>query len=186
MINTSSEIFVNNISNLHEVSKDNSVVPKVYMTSSTKQCFSFDNIKSDFTVLNKISQQPRSADALFVDDNGDYIAFIEFKNGALTSKDVFKIHEKMYSSNIILSNIINKSTDYIKNNVDFYIVYNGLKNSVGISPSPSRDIIAKSIHGLAGKKIVEFNVEKFEKFLYRKVYTYTEKEFENTFVKKYC
>lgn len=186
MINTNSKIFKNNISNLHDVSKDTSVNPTVFMTSSTKPCFSFDDIKSDFAVKNNISQQPRSADALFINDKKDYVAFIEFKNGTLNPKEVFEIHEKMYCCSVILSNIIKKPTDFIKENIDFYIVYNGQKNSAGITPSPSRDIIAKSISGLAHRKIVEFNVGKFERFLFRKVYTYTEEEFERLFVRKYC
>ena len=186
MINTSLKIFSDNVSNLHDVSKDTSVNPIVYMTASTKQCFSFDDIKRDFTKNNKISQQPCSADALFVNDKGDYIAFIEFKNGTLGTKEVFKIYEKMYCCSIILSNIIKKPTDFIKDNIDFYIVYNGEKNSVGITPSKSRDVIAKSVYRLAKKNMVDFNVEQFERFLYRKVYTYTEKEFEQEFVKNYC
>ncbi len=186
MINTNLKIFKDNISTLHNVSIDDVKTPPEYMTPSTKPCYAFDDIKKDFTKQNKISEQPCSADALFVNDKGDYIAFIEFKNGTLSSTDVLQIHEKMYCCCVILSDILNKSTNFVKNNIDFYIVYNGNKNSIGVSTSPSREFIAKSVSEFAKKNFVEFNVEKFERFLFRKVYTYTEEEFERLFVKNYC
>ena len=186
MINYDLNIFSNNISTLHDTSKDDSNTPIMFLTDSMKPCYNFDKIKESFAKSQGISDVPRSADALYVKKDNEYTAFIEFKNGNINQKIIYEIHEKMYCCCAILSMILEEPMNYIRDHIDFYIVYNGEKNSNKLSQSKSRESIAKSVSNLSNEPLVEFNVKKFENFLYRKVYTYTEKEFENQFVQKYC
>lgn len=186
MINYSLDIFLNNISNLHDTSKDDSHSTIMYLTDSMEPCYNFDKIKEYFSKSQGISDVPRSADALYVKNDNEYVAFIEFKNGNIDKRIIYEIHEKMYCCSAILSMILEEPMNYIRDNIDFYIVYNGEKNSNKLSCSKSRDKIAKFVSNLSGEPLVEFNVQKFENFLYHKVYTYTEKEFKDKFVQKYC
>ena len=91
------------------------------------------------------------------------------------------------------------SISYTRDLMTYILVYNeenylkfgttrqgieGEKRQRGVSRSYYRDELYKKMRGLAKEEFILFGLDQFKNYLFRNVYTYTEKEFEQKFVKK--
>ena len=75
--------------------------------------------------------------------------------------------------------------------MDYVLVYNENKNSEepkkpkqNVQESESRDNISKMLSEKGGGHFIKFGLEKFQRYCFRNVYTYTEKEFERKYLTK--
>lgn len=132
--------------------------------------------------------------------------FIEFKNGRITDQVNFEINKKIYDSLFILFDL--KYTDkkgkvvdaisYTRENMTYILVYNEQnyleygptkQTKLGedrqrVSQSHHRDLLYKSMRKLAQEEFILFGLDQFQNYLFKHVYTFTEKEFEQNFVNK--
>ena len=176
-------MFKTNLCTLEKVSKDDK--NNISMTKSQIKAVNYDNIVKKYGKYRALEHNLKSNDALYdksgnydFDENGDYI-FIEFKNGFINeTEEIFKIKEKIYDSAVSFLDIVEKDLNFLKVNVSYILVYNEGKNT-------SKEKISSHIFGKAKDRKVKFGIKKFEKYLFKNVSTYTEKEFEQNFVKKY-
>ena len=143
------------------------------MTNSDLQVIDFDCLKDKYT--GKIEFKGvgiKSNDALFIQDE-NYV-FIEFKNGEMKNIKEFELHKKIYDSVLIFCDIFNKTLKDTRIEMDYILVYNSKYN--------------EKLGGqfLGKMKIVteKLRLEKFEKYFFNKVHTYSKEEFETEFVKK--
>ncbi len=176
------------MSTLKETSKDKrDDGVEAYMTQSAKPVVNFDKVKDEYVKSLRLSEIPKSNDALFADGKGRLI-FVEFKNGYMDRAKQFAVRKKIYDSVLILSDIISVGISSLRTNVEYILVYNETVNArnpdvindkkTHIQPSASFDTFARGVGGLAGEEYVCFGVKIFENYCLKKVHTYTEKEFE--------
>lgn len=189
MINLSDyPIFKNNICTLKETSidkKDNRTV--MYMTDSSKSVINFDKVKEEYVKTLKLNEVPKSNDALMEDGKGKLI-FVEFKNGYMDKTKQFAVRKKIYDSILIFTDIVSVGISSMRICMEYILVYNENVNEKNpdvikekkkyVQPSASFDSFAKGVSGLAGEEYVCFGVKLFEDYCFKKVHTYTEKEFE--------
>jgi len=172
-------IFDNNIISFKEASfdRDNGE----YMVASDVEVIDFDKVKEAYVREAKFKSKstPASSDALHIGKDGDY-TLVEFKNGIIKNATQYGIHYKIYDSLLILSTFLNKTIDFHREKVRFILVYNEEKNKR--ESSKSKVEIAKYIAGKAKKEIIEFDLERFQKYCFKQVSTYTEQEFQDEFL----
>lgn len=197
-------IFEANVGTLEEASFDSE--HKNAMTNSRIKVCLFDQVK-EWYVKNKIpfsNPNPKSNDALFCSEEKSF--FIEFKNGKIDNRVNFEINKKIYDSLFILFdlNYVNKNSEQIKSisdtreKMEYILVYNENEYETvgettltkeGISrqkrSSNNRNLLYKTVRGLAKQELILFGLDQFKNYLFYDVHTYTEKEFEANFVKKY-
>lgn len=171
-------------STLKETSKDSHDGNDVFMTESLAEAINFDDVKSEYICNLKLSDSPKSNDALFI--NSDSLAtFIEFKNGFMDNQKIYGVRKKIYDSMLMLSDIVGKNISYTRNHLDYILVYNNAKNpnpKKVYRESEARDSIDKAILSYADQRQIKFGIEIFQGYCFRNVYTYTEKEFKEKFV----
>lgn len=179
------EIFKNNKDTLKNLSCDESE----YMTESLLEAINFDKVKDKHCRALKLSSLPNSCDALY---QGDEIFFIEFKNGSMNPRKIYEIHKKIYDSVIIFMELTGFKINEVREKVNFILVYNESKtkeylgeNNKRIQTPKSYNILLDKIGGLAKINISKFDLSQYQKYIVKDVYTYTEKEFEDNFIKKY-
>lgn len=182
--------FLEATSTVKDVSYDDS--NKIYMSDSGLVVYDFDKIKDWYASTlagdgNKLDVE--SNDALYIDD--DNVLFIEFKNGNIDrNKDRNALKRKIYDSCVIISDDITNTKSvvpsfrptagFMRENVDYILVYNGEKNP----PSKKNVIRHGYISKGKGQIPARFGISRFEGYLFRKVRTYTEQEFQINFVEK--
>ena len=158
----------------------------VYMTESTIQAVNFDKVKEEYVKSLKLSEVPKSNDALIADKNNKLI-FIEFKNGYMDKAKQFAVRKKIYDSVLIFADIVSTRISDMRTYIEYILVYNGdvndnnpdiIEKKAHIQPSASFNSFAKSVSSLAKEEYVLFGVKLFENYCFKKVHTYTEKEFE--------
>jgi len=181
-------ILKDNMSTLRETSLDdhdpNSIA---YMTNSDRGAVNFDNVKRKYVENLHLHEEPKSNDALFINDMGKLV-FVEFKNGFMDGQKKFAVRKKIYDSVLIFSDIVSARISDLRTCTDYILVYNEAVNgenpdvikekNTHIQPSASYDSFAKKVSSLAGEEHVFFGVKLFENYCFRKVHTYTQKEFE--------
>lgn len=89
------------------------------------------------------------------------------------------------------------SISYTRDNMTYILVYNeekyyttgetrltreGINRQKTVSVSHHRNELYKTMRGLAKEEFVIFGLDQFKNFLFKNVYTYTEKEFEKNFI----
>ncbi|MDO5383174.1 MAG: hypothetical protein Q4F06_10735 [Eubacteriales bacterium] len=167
---------------------------------------SFDKVK-EWYVSEKVpysNPNPKSNDALYFGEHESF--FIEFKNGRITDAVNYEINKKIYDSLFILFDLEYtdkngrnvSSISYTRTNMTYILVYNeelyaqnnptkqteiGIKRQTEKSKSRHRDALYKTVRGLANKEFILFGLDQFKNYLFKNVYTYTEKEFEQKFIK---
>lgn len=178
----------------------------VFMVNSQLLVCPFDKVK-EWYVSEKVplaNPNPKSNDALFFAKGECF--FIEFKNGKISNEINFEINKKIYDSLFILfdleykdrnGNLVN-SISYTRNSMTYILVYNeenylkygptkqtkdGIERQKHISKSRNRDELYKRIRELAKEEFILFGLDQFKNYLFKNVYTYTIKEFEQKFVK---
>ena len=177
------------LSTLKETSKDKHDKKSFYMTNSNMCVVDFDKVKECYTKPLDLKNIPASVDAIVV--KPDALTFIEFKNGKLDNKEIHKIQKKIYDSILIFSDITGSTISKTRKNTDFILVYNYEKNPQPTNQaknkyceSQSRDDITNYFLGLGGEHQIKYDMEMFQGYCFRNVYTYTEKEFYDNFVNK--
>lgn len=180
-------ILKDNMSTLRETSLDdhdpNCIV---YMTNSDRGAVNFDNVKREYIQNLHLHEEPKSNDALFVNDKGRLV-FVEFKNGFMNGQKKFAVRKKIYDSIIILTDILNVGVSRLRDNMEYILVYNESVNAgekevlekkkVAVQHSQAFDFFAKSVSRLADEEYVCFGIRIFENYCFSKVHTYTEEEF---------
>lgn len=165
---------------MKDTSKDTSNDNECNMTDSTIEVVNFDKVKDTYIQNLNLSKVPSSSDALLITDNNMYL--IEFKNTKISNKVIFKVHYKIYDSLLILTDIISNNVSFCRDNVVFILVYNEDKNLYdGKSAKAS---ITSYFMNKANVNNIRFGLERFKNLYFKDVFTYTEKEFENNFLKK--
>ena len=179
------EIFKNNKDTLKNISCDKSE----YMTESLLEAINFDKVKDKHCRPLKLTNLPNSCDALY---QSDEIFFIEFKNGTMNPKEIYEIHKKIYDSILIFMELTGFKINEVREKVNFILVYNESKTKEYLSENNRRIQTPKSYNTLLGKigglakiNISKFDLSQYQKYIVKDVYTYTEKEFEDNFIKKY-
>lgn len=190
-------------STLTKVSYDDS--NKVSMVQSGIQVCSFDEVKKWY-VKEKIpyaKPNPKSNDALYFDEEG---YFIEFKNGKITSSVNYELNKKIYDSLFILFDLQytdknGKKVDsisYSRENMNYILVYNeelynendmtrqtqeGINRQREVSLSLSRTKLYNFVRQRAKEEFILFGLDQFRNYLFKNVYTYTQQEFEEKFIR---
>lgn len=174
------DVFSQNISNIKDVSKDDSN-PKniIYMSESLKEVIDFDQVKTLYTNDLGLSEEvANSFDALALDD--EFFAFIEFKNGKMKNEKQ-SVKNKIRDSLLIFCDITKKDISFTRNNMVFILVYNGDKNPLPNQlqdESSSRVGIGRHMAQKAKKEFVLFDLKRFERLYFKKVHTYTTEQFK--------
>lgn len=178
-----------------------------YMTHSQMQVCAFDKVKEWYVSekIPKANPNPKSNDALYFGKEGCF--FIEFKNGKISNEVNYEINKKIYDSLFLLFDLkyqdkngkMVDSISYTRDFMTYILVYNeenylkfgptrqgkeGEKRQRGVLQSYYRDKLFKTMRGLAKEEFILFGLDQFKNYLFKDVYTYTEKEFEQKFVKK--
>lgn len=198
--------FQQSISTLKETSKDKAKNPAEYMTDCNIPVFDFDRIKDWYThnFLKGVSLTPASNDALFVSEKR--IIFLEFKNGKIDGIENNEIYRKIYDSLLMLLDQKMECSQFIKGfesdisfsrkHIEYVLVYNQEKynkyktrqdkigqerQQIWDQPQPSahRDQLYKTIRALGNQELIKFGLDRFEKYLFKKVHTYNKEEFNN-------
>lgn len=180
-------ILKNNLSTLKETSiDDHDASHIVYMTGSDRQAVHFDGVKNEYIAPLHLHDVPKSNDALFVNKRKELV-FVEFKNGFMDGEKKFAVRRKIYDSIIILTDVLDMGISRLKGNMEYILVYNEVINANEkdvlakksyVQHSEAFNSIAKSISKMANEEFVCFGVKMFEGYCFKKVHTYTEKEFE--------
>lgn len=171
---------------------DNATNVKHYMTKSNLSVYNFDMVKARYSNALRVSEQPKSVDALSSSIDGD-IYLIEFKNGDLSSrKKGLEIRQKIYDSLIILYDLLDINPAQSRSKVVFILVYNEHKNRCvngidqSVSSENSRIKIAATVSHKAGKPFVPFGLGGLRDFCLKDVKTVTEAEFDRDVIPLLC
>lgn len=187
-------LLANCITTLKDTSIDKSNNEVVYMTESPRQAVNFDEVKEKYIKNLKLSETPKSNDALF--DNGKgFLVFVEFKNGYIDKQRQFALRKKIYDSVVIFSDITSESISDMRKNVGYILVYNEGTNADNkdsefikkkrehVQYSSSFNNIAQNLSKLARKEYICFGLELFKNYCFKEVHTYTIEEFEEYLTK---
>jgi len=183
------DIFRKNLSSFKETSKDTDSGCVEYMTQSDIEVINFDGVKNEYVKDLHLTYTPCSNDALYI--TAGEIYFVEFKNGIMKKDKIFNVYNKIYDSLLIFNDIIGANISFCRKNVNFVLVYNECKNpcpkddiskSIPQGQDSSKARIGKYFTAKANKSYTRFDLGRFEKLYFKKVFTFTESEFENFFL----
>lgn len=149
------------------------------MCESRIKVVNFDKIPNKYSRGRGWRGVPKSNDALYIDVQDKWF-FIEFKNGEVHKDDIYR---KIYDSLIMLMEWgIIPDFNFIRENINYILVFNEGQYKK-IQQSQSREQNYNYIMRLAQQEEKLFDIDKFEKYLFKETHTYTKAEFENVFVK---
>lgn len=181
------DIFKESLSSFKDTSQDSDGEVPDYMTDSEVQVINFDKVKESYIKGMKLSETPCSNDALYIGKDNE-LFFVEFKNGVMKNNKIYNVYNKIYDSLLIFNDIVGENISFCRQNLNFILVYNEGKNPYKKDELEQQDnskaIIGKYFHKKAKEKFVRFGLLKFEKLYFKKVFTYTEKEFKDDFLSK--
>lgn len=172
------------VNSLKEISYDDR--NKEYMTELSDRTIHFDKVSDQYAIL-KGKNNLKSIDGLYTE--GFSKIFIEFKNGRIVSGNevnknkLKKIEGKILSSETILCDMIGEEQEYMKDNIDFILVYSEEKNKdykkeEVVKISPSLEKLSIGFLKLGKKEFIKFGLEKYKGSHFKEVHTYTKEEFE--------
>ncbi|MDR1469897.1 MAG: hypothetical protein LBT00_11445 [Spirochaetaceae bacterium] len=148
----------------------------VFMTSCRKKVVNFDKFKDSVVKQYALNNSPNSCDALYMHNEQEWF-LIEFKNGKIDEKKVFQIRGKIFQSLLLLTEQLDKTICFTRENLDFILVYN---------EDIARIEIGKSLCKLANDApFFPFGLEGLQKLYFKKVSVWTKKEFDSNFVQEY-
>ncbi|MCI8428490.1 MAG: hypothetical protein HFJ03_13310 [Lachnospira sp.] len=122
---------------------------------------------------------------------------MQIKNGIMTRPMIFNVYNKIYDSLLIFNDIVEQNISFCRKHMNFILVYNESKNlsedynNEGKNLSKDGKIknqdcskakIGKYFYSKAKKKYIRFGLERFEKLYFQEVFTYTQQEFEDSFL----
>jgi hypothetical protein len=151
-----------------------------FMTASQKKVVNFDKFKQSVATAFAMAVSPASCDALYMHTETDWF-LIEFKNGKIDTKMQHQIKGKILHSLLLLTEKLNKTIDFTRNNVHFVLVYNeALEHTARIS-------IGNSLCTLAGgTRFYPFGLDGLQKLYFKNVFAWGKEEFATAFVDTYC
>lgn len=151
---------------------------KVYMCNSKITVIDFDKIPKFYAKQKGIPSLPASNDALYIDMDGNWY-FIEFKNGSIDRSNIYR---KLYDSLIMLLELgVITDLEFVRKQGHYILVYNSENDKV-IPNSDGRNANYSYIQSRSGVEKRLFDVDRFEKYLFRSTHTYTKIEFIDKFV----
>jgi MoaA/NifB/PqqE/SkfB family radical SAM enzyme len=149
----------------------------VFMTPSQERVVNFDTFKKSIAAKFALKDSPKSCDALYMPAENEWF-LIEFKNGSIDREKVFQIRRKIFESLLLLTEKLDKTICFTRENLSFILVYN---------ETIPRIEIGKSLSNLAGNsQFFPFGLDSFKKLYFKEVYVWNKKEFDSNFVEKYC
>jgi hypothetical protein len=113
---------------LEQVSKDSDeeVNPEgrgVFMTSNKEKVVNFDKFKDSIAKKYALKNSPNSCDALYMQFEDKWF-LIEFKNGKIDKEKVFQVRGKIFQSLLLLTEKIDRTIGFTRENLNFILVYN--------------------------------------------------------------
>jgi hypothetical protein len=157
---------------------DEKINPKgrgVFMTSSQEKVVNFDKFKKSIAAKFSLNSSPNSCDALYMQSENEWF-LIEFKNGKIDKEKIFQIRGKIFQSLLLLTEKLDRTIRFTRENLSFILVYN---------ENIARIDIGKSLYKLAGNSnFFPFGLEGLKKLYFKEVYVWNKKEFDSNFVKK--
>jgi hypothetical protein len=145
----------------------------VFMTSSKKKAVNFDKFKESIATQYALGNSPASCDALYMQSENEWI-LIEFKNGKIDNENVFQIRGKIFQSLLLLTEKLDKTIGFTRDNVNFILVYN---------EDIARINIGKSLYKLAGNsKFFPLGFDGLQRLYFKDVHMWTREEFDSNFV----
>ncbi|MDR3174102.1 MAG: hypothetical protein LBU19_07625 [Treponema sp.] len=149
----------------------------IFMTSSKKQAVNFDKFKQSIAAKYALRNSPNSCDALYMRSETEWF-LIEFKNGRIDEEKIFQIRGKIFQSLLLLTEKLDKTISFTRENLNFILVYN--ENTARID-------IGKSLYKLAGNsEFFPFGLDGLQRLYFKEVHVWTMQEFGSNFVEKYC
>lgn len=149
------------------------------MCESLMKVVNFDKIPNRYAKGRGWSGVPKSNDALYVDAENQWF-FVEFKNGEVHKDDIYR---KLYDSLIMLMEWgIIPDFEFGRKNINYILVFNEGQYKK-VQQSPARDQTYNYMLKLAKQEKRLFDIDKFEKYLFKETHTYTKDEFEDNFVR---
>ncbi len=198
---------INSITNVSLDSTNNTSLVK-----SDFKVIDFDAVKDDY---NQRLKSNDALFFTFQKFKGNHMIFIEFKNGFINDSENKQLFEKIYDSVNILSDIMcknkfelmhNNPIEYFKECGCYILVYNSKnepynekymtkETQKGLSRQkytgrtiPKKNFrmgIKRHLAKNANRDIVLFGLDFFRNYLFKNVYTYTEKEFQEKCLKEW-
>jgi hypothetical protein len=157
-----------------------------YMTSCKKTVVNVDRLKDDFVKKMSLTEVPKSCDALYMTSQNEFF-MIEFKNGVIDPKKNYEIKVKILESLLMISEKLSKTTDFMRNNMNFILVYNeNITHGQEQYENTGVRRVSGPVHKRALVREIHFGLHRFKKLYFKDVFTYSKKEFETEFVYKYC
>ncbi|MDR1972724.1 MAG: hypothetical protein LBQ46_12490 [Treponema sp.] len=148
----------------------------IFMTSSKKRVVNFDKFKESVAAKYAVKNSPNSCDALYMESENEWF-LIEFKNGKIDEKKIFQVRGKIFQSLLLLTERLDKTICFTRENLNFILVYN---------ENIARIEIGKSLCRLASNaKFFPFGPEGLQKIYFKEVSVWTKEEFNSNFVAKY-
>ena len=165
-------------SSLKDVSLD--YINQVYLCRSQKKAINFDEFKSDYSRMHSLNYCS-SVDALIqYEKDREKAILVEFKNEKIDTDTIKSIKNKIKDSYLILLDIMNLNFNEAKQHLDFILVESKKKNA---GKKKNFNLIKNRIFSNAKKHCVNYNLQTFEGYMFKNVYTMNEEEFED-FVRK--
>jgi len=185
--NVYNEMLKNYPDTLEKTSEDsNKPVDDKYMTSCKRIVVNVDRLKDDFVKNMSLTEIPKSCDALYMTSQNEFF-MIEFKNGIIDVKKKYEIKVKTFESLLMISEKFSQTTDFMRNNISFILVYN---ENVAHGQEQYDDIGVRRVSGPVFRRAlvreIRFGLHCFKKLYFKDVFTYSKAEFEAEFVSKYC
>ncbi|WP_270244192.1 hypothetical protein [Lactococcus lactis] len=149
----------------------------VYLSDSEAEVINFDKVKEEF-IKPKNLREICSNDVLYYNENENLYYFIEFKNGKIKSETKKNLRTKIYDSYIIFFQKFNLGIESTR--INYILVYNEEKN-----PHSRSSCLSGAIAGRAEKQMVRFGLNKFDGYLFNKMFTVSQDEFEEKFIEKW-
>ncbi len=176
IMNNLPDVFKDHVCTLKKASLD--TCNKLSMCESSLSVIHYDKIPNEYCRGKGWSFVPKSNDALYICKNG-YWYFIEFKNGSIDKSDLYR---KLYDSIIMLIDLnVIPNFDFSRDKIIYILVYNSIKYTK-VQESEGRSENFSYIMGLARKEETLFDIEKFQKYLFKETHTYSKEVFHKKFV----
>lgn len=178
IINDLPEILKKHICTIKKASLDDT--NSTSMSDSLLKVINFDKIPNEYSRGKKWPYVPASNDALYIDADAKWY-FIEFKNGSIDKSNLFR---KIYDSLIMLIDLnIIPDFKFIRENINYILVYNSEKHPLA-QKSENLHNNYSYIFKLAQTEEKLFDIDKFEKFLFKETHTYNKELFKSKFVNR--
>jgi hypothetical protein len=147
----------------------------VFMTASQKRVVNFDTFKNSIAAKYKVSNSPNSCDALYMRSKNEWF-LIEFKNGKIDKEKIFQVRGKIFQSLLLLTEKLDKTIGFTRENVHFILVYN---------ENIARIEIGNALYSLTSNSTFSpFGLDGLQKLYFKEVCVWNKKEFELHFVKQ--